>query len=222
MAAGDATQRGTTYLIGLDNVYYAGWTAQAATVTTTENVTEHMDDRGAVDSLLIQNPGKAMNLTLDIVSSDVANFVPPAKGGVVSVKGPQDSTASNWRVVDATVSGSSGIAQLTMSLIKEDSMASTYTSTSALAAVTNLAAGTPAETSMPLTWTVAASASGYRVYYNTADVRPADYDTEIGSGSATGVTIYGLTTGTKYYFWVETLGGTLPNPVTDSINETTA
>ena len=222
--SGAAVQRGVVYLIGLGGTYYEGHTPISASVTSTNEITDHKDARGAIDSHLIQNPGKSMSLTLDIVGTDIADFVPPAKGDIASVLGPQDAAASNWFVRDASVSGSSGHAQLSLSLEKPDSMAEVYGATGTLLAVGSFTAGegNPSDTSIDLTWVKAASATGYRIFVSTANSKPGAYHAEILDGDAQAFSVFGLTASTTYYFWIETLGGTVPYPSATTSRATTA
>lgn len=219
MAAGDARQVGVKYLIGIGNAYYEGHMPQSANVGTNDEITDHKDKRGATDSHLVMNPGKTLSLTLDIIGEAVADFVGPAKGDVISLKAPYETVASKWFVRDASVSASSGYAQLSLSLDKPDSMAAVYGATLPLDAVTTLAASA-GDKQVELTWVKASDATGYRIYVNTADQRPGAHTAEILNGDAEAFVVSGLGNGTKYFFWVETLGGLVPNPVTASVNAT--
>jgi len=126
MAAGDAIQVGTQYLIGYGNTYYLGYVLTASTYNKDANAAEHMDQRGATDSILYQNPRQALSITLDLPAAFVASTDVPKPGDIVSMKGPADSTAAGWRVVSASMAQGMGVNSLTLSVMREDSMAATY------------------------------------------------------------------------------------------------
>jgi len=125
MAAGDAVQLGAEYLIGIGGTYYLGYTVKGLTYTKDADESIHKDERGATDSILTQDPKQGLDLTLDIVGAST-DFAPPDKNELVTVQGPDDTYSSGYRVVSASTSANEGVAQLSLSLILEDSMGMTY------------------------------------------------------------------------------------------------
>jgi len=125
MAAGDAVQLGVQYLIDVGHTYYLGHKVQTVGVGSDADSNAHKDSRGATDSILTQDPRTTLDIEFDIVGIATA-FKPPAKDSVLTLKGPDDSDAIGYRVVSASTSASSEIAKLTLSLIREDSMAAIY------------------------------------------------------------------------------------------------
>lgn len=117
-------QYGYEYLIGCQGMYFQGYTPQSVTYTKDADVSAHEDCSGAIDNKMITNPRKVLSMTLDIPSTGSVDAF--AKGAIVAVKGPTDSSAVGWFVESSSVSISKGIAQLSVSLVREDSMASYY------------------------------------------------------------------------------------------------
>lgn len=126
MAAGDAIQVGTQYLIGYNNTYYQGYVLSASTYNLESDSSEHKDQRGATDSILYQNPRKALSITVDLPASFDASTDMPRPGDIVQAKGAADNTSVGWRVVSASLTQGTGVNTATFSLIREDSMAATY------------------------------------------------------------------------------------------------
>jgi hypothetical protein len=97
-------------------------------------------------------------------------------------------------------------------------MATTYGGSGTLLAVTEVASSA-GDGTVTLTWLKADDATGYRIYVNTAETRPGTHYAEILDGDVETFIAGGLVNGTTYFFWIETLGGTLPNPVTAAQDE---
>jgi len=125
MAAGDAVQVGVEYLIGIGGAAYLTHTVKGVTYSKDADESIHKEERGATDSILTQDPKETLDLTLDIVGT-TTDFAPPAKNTVIQVMGPDDSSAAGWRVLSASTSANEGIAQMSLSLVREDSMIATY------------------------------------------------------------------------------------------------
>jgi len=125
MAAGDAVQIGVEYLIGIGNMVYLTHTVKSVGISSSATETEHTDERGATDSVLLQNPAVTLDLTVDLVGTSTT-FNPPLVGDVISVKGPDDATAVGYRVKSANTKPSDGVASRDISLIREDSMQVAY------------------------------------------------------------------------------------------------
>lgn len=123
MAAGDAVQIGAQWLIGFGSHSYTGYMPENIEQGTVSSDTEIPDERGATQTILVQNPGKTLSGTWLIKST--GSLTPPSKNAEVSLT-PPTGTVTIYRCLDAKVRTTRGVAQLTMSLIREDSMAASY------------------------------------------------------------------------------------------------
>lgn len=124
MAAGDAVQKGTQWLIGFGSHAYTGYMPESIEQGTVSTDTDIPDERGATQTILSQNPGKTLSGTW-LIKSTGGSLTPPAKNEIVTLT-PPTGTSTKYRTLDAKVRTTRGVAQLTMSLIREDGMAATY------------------------------------------------------------------------------------------------
>ena len=125
MAAGDAIQVGVQYLIGTGDTEYLGHIIESVSMAKIADSNAHKDERGATDSILTQDPGITLDLEVGVVGV-ATDFEPPDVDTILTMKGPDDSVAVGYRVVSSGTVPSSGIAKMSLSLIREDSMAATY------------------------------------------------------------------------------------------------
>ena len=125
MAAGDAIQIGVEYLVGIGETAYLSHVVTGITYATDADENVHKDARGATDSILTKDPRTTLDITLDMVGL-TTDFTPPAKNTVITLKGPDDATAVGYRLTAGATTGSENPAQMTLALIREDSMASVY------------------------------------------------------------------------------------------------
>lgn len=126
MAAGDAVQLGTAYEIGIGSLSYSGYEAVDGDFSYAKDTEEHKDARGAVVSVISRNPRSEFKATFNILNgTDATTLVPPAPNTVITLTPPQ-GTSTKWRVRSASVKTSVNISQLSLDLVREDSMATTY------------------------------------------------------------------------------------------------
>ena len=124
MSAGDAVQIGTEWLIGFGSASYTGYMTESIQQKFTAKQDEIPDERGATQSRILTNPGKSLKGTW-LIKSTGGSLTPPAPGEIVTMT-PPTGTSTKYLCVDADVKTSRLIAQLSMDLIREDSMAATY------------------------------------------------------------------------------------------------
>ena len=123
MAAGDKVQKGQQWMVEYGSFAYTGYLPQAINWKATADDEVVKDERNATISHILTDPRKEM--TVDFLIKSTGDITPPAKGDYISLTDP-DGSSVKYYCNDASVSFSSGITKLSMTLLREDSMAATY------------------------------------------------------------------------------------------------
>jgi hypothetical protein len=114
------TQLGTAYKIDFGAFALTGYTPEDINVESTGTQEEHGDKDGATDNVIVRNLGKQVSATFSIQDAS-GSLTPPAQGSTLTLT-PPEGTSTAFRVVSASVRSTRGIAQLSVTLIKEVSM----------------------------------------------------------------------------------------------------
>lgn len=121
MAAGDKVQKGQEWKVEYGNLTLTGYLPTAFTFKDQDADDEVIrDERGATITHILTDPREVMTGEF-LIKATGGSITPPAKGSYISIKGPDDSSAKYYYVVDAGLTFSSGITRLSLSLILEDS-----------------------------------------------------------------------------------------------------
>lgn len=123
MAAGDKVQKGQQWKVEFGSFAYAGYLPTSVTSKLTADDEAVKDERGATISHILTDPRREM--TLDLLIKSTGSVTPPAKGDYITITTPE-GVSTKFYCNDASVSFSSGISRLSLSLLREDSMAATY------------------------------------------------------------------------------------------------
>jgi len=118
------TQLGQEWKLGFGGAEYTGYMPTDASVKPTGEEEIIKDEENATATVITYDKGKAVDFTFLIKST--GSVTQPEKNSIVSLKAPGDAAATKYRVVDADVKFSRGVSQLTLSLIREVSMATVY------------------------------------------------------------------------------------------------
>ena len=113
-------QLGTAYKIDFGAPAYTGYTPEDLAIESTGTQEEHTDVNGATDNVIVRNLGTQITATFSILNTG-GSLTPPAQGATVTLTPPQ-GTSTLYRVVSASVRSTRGIAQLSLTGIKEVSM----------------------------------------------------------------------------------------------------
>lgn len=124
MAAGDKVQIGKAFKVEYGSFTYAGYQPTSVANSRPAAVETISDTRGATCTHIITNPHKQLTLTCYI--EDTGSITPPEVGDIIQVTPPEGTAQKYILLSPATVSHTNSIAVLTMTLIREDSMAATY------------------------------------------------------------------------------------------------
>jgi len=131
MAAGDQIVIGDVVQIGYGELLRTGYVIQSANQSRTADVATAKDERGANITHVISNPGKAQSITMLI--RDTGTITPPIVGSLISLKRPDDQYATKYILASpATVAHQVDFTTLTISVIREDSMETTYNTSATL------------------------------------------------------------------------------------------
>ena len=123
MAAGDKVQKGAQWKVEFGSFAYTGYLPEDISFKSTADDEAVKDERNATISHILTDPRKEMTMTLLIKST--GSITPPAKGDYITITTPE-GVSTKFYCNDAQVSFSSGISRLSLSLLREDSMAATY------------------------------------------------------------------------------------------------
>lgn len=123
MAAGDAVQLGTAWKIGFGAHSYTGYMPEDISTQLISKLTAIPDERGATVTKIYQDPGKQLSGTW-LIKDTGGSLTAPAPGATVTLT-PPEGTSTAYCVVSAVVRSTRLVAQLVMTLVKEDAM--TYT-----------------------------------------------------------------------------------------------
>ncbi len=123
MAAGDKVQKGQQWKVEFGSMAYTGYMPTDATNKLTADDEVVKDTRGATITHILTDPRRELAATFLIKST--GSITPPAKGDYITVTTPE-GVSTKFYCNDASVAFSSGISKLTLSLLREDSMAATY------------------------------------------------------------------------------------------------
>jgi hypothetical protein len=113
-------QLGTAYKIDFGSFSYTGYVPEDVAIETTGSQEEHTDVNGATDNVIVRNLGTQISGTFSILDSG-GSLTPPAQGASVTITPPQ-GTSTVYRVVSSSVRSTRGIAQLSLTAVKEVSM----------------------------------------------------------------------------------------------------
>lgn len=123
MAAGDKVQKGQQWMVEYGSFAYTGYTPTGLTWKKNADDEAVPDERGATITHILTNPREEM--TIDLMIESTGDITPPDKGDYISLTTP-DGDTQKYYCNDASVSFSAGITKLSLSLLREDSMAATY------------------------------------------------------------------------------------------------
>lgn len=118
------TQTGVEWKIGFGNAEYIGYQVEDLTVSKDSDEEVIKDTDGATQTIINYDAREIISITLLVKST--GSIDPPAKNSLVSLKGPSDAVAVNRRVQSSSAPFTRGVTRLTLTLIREDSMAATY------------------------------------------------------------------------------------------------
>ena len=111
-----------TYRLGFGSLSYAGYLPEDGIESATDaDEFTIKDERGAVETVVIQDKRRTFRGTFLIKVDSATDFVPPKPGATVTLT-PPEGTSTKYRCVAASVVSSRGVARLTLDLIKEASM----------------------------------------------------------------------------------------------------
>lgn len=123
MAAGDKVQKGQQWKVEFGSLAYTGYLPEDYTEQDTADDEAVKDERNATISHILTDPRIVISVTFLIKST--GSITPPAKGDYITMTSPA-GVSTKYYCNDATVSLSRGISKLSLSLLREDSMAATY------------------------------------------------------------------------------------------------
>jgi len=118
------TQTGVEWKLGYGTTAYVGYQVEDASQSQESDEEIIKDTDGGTATVIDMDPRTVLSLTFLIKST--GSIVPPAKNAVLSLTGPNDATATNYRVTASSVAFSRGVSRLSLGLIRETSMATTY------------------------------------------------------------------------------------------------
>ncbi len=118
------TQLGQEWKLGFGGAEYTGYMPTDASVKPTGEEEIIKDENNASVSVLTYDKGKAVDFTFLIKST--GSIDAPEKNSLVSLKAPGDAAATKYRAVEAEAKFSRGVTEMSMSLIREVSMAAAY------------------------------------------------------------------------------------------------
>lgn len=125
MAAGDKVQIGKAFKVEYGSFTYAGYQPTSVSNSRTANVETITDTRGANVTHIFTNPGKQLTLTAYIENSG-GSITPPTVGTLITVTPPEGTSQKYILASPATVTHGNSITTISMTLVREDSMAATY------------------------------------------------------------------------------------------------
>lgn len=120
----EPTQLGQQWKIGFGGAAYTGYMPTDVEVKPTGEEEIIPDENNATATVITYNKGKELSMTFLIKST--GSIEPPAKNTLVDLKGPGDAQDVTYRCTEASTKHTRGVTELTLSLIREDSMAATY------------------------------------------------------------------------------------------------
>lgn len=121
--AGELIQKGLQWKVGFGSLSYTGYLPQAATWKRPADENDVLGTQGQTVSHVITNPRSELQIEFMIQST--GSIVPPEHGAYVSLTDPSGATVKYY-CTEASVQFSSGISRLSLTLLREDSMAATY------------------------------------------------------------------------------------------------
>lgn len=125
MSAGDQVVIGDVVQIGYGQFLRTGYVVQSYSQSRTAEVATARDERNAVIAHIISNPGKAQTMTFLV--RNTGTIVPFIVGSFVSLKRADDQYATKYILAaPATVTHTTDFTQLTLTVIREDSMETVY------------------------------------------------------------------------------------------------
>jgi len=123
MAAGDRVQKGQQWKVEFGSFAYSGYSPRGLTSKLNADDAAVQDHRKATVTHMLTNPRR--EISLDLMIQSAGSITPPAKGDYITITTPE-GVATKFYVDDASVSFSDDITMLSLSLLREDSMAATY------------------------------------------------------------------------------------------------
>jgi hypothetical protein len=125
MAAGDRVQIGKAFKVEYGDFAFTGYQPTSVGNTRTADVETIKDTRNANISHQITNPGKQINVSA-MVEDAAGSITPPDVGDIITLT-PPEGTSQKWCLLSpATVTHGNGITSISMTLTREDSMATYY------------------------------------------------------------------------------------------------
>ncbi len=118
------TQVGVEFKLGFNGLAYVGYQVEDWSESTDADEEIIKDSDGGTMTIITYDPKEMTSGNFLIKST--GSIEAPAKNSLLSIQGPNDSAAVKRRVASASVAFTRGAAKLSVSLIREDSMASTY------------------------------------------------------------------------------------------------
>lgn len=202
MALGDQVQVGTSYEIEFGDAALLSMTLTGYTDKKIYDQEEHKDQRGATDMILLTNPRYEYTFSADVpASTDLSSVY---EGAVVAFTNA-DGTTANGRVTSVTKTRARSVMTVSVTILREDSMQSTYDAdeTPQAPVVTLSDEGAHvlgALISVP--WSSLANAPDYvDVYLSETSTRPATPHATFK------VVISGAPSGTQNFMFTKTYGG---------------
>lgn len=121
---GAPTQTGVEWKLGYGATDYVGYQVEEASQSQESDEEVIKDTDGGTATIIDMDPRTVLSLTFLIKST--GSIVPPNKNAILSLTGPNDALATNYRVTSGSVAFSRGVSRLSLGLMREDSMAATY------------------------------------------------------------------------------------------------
>ena len=127
MALGDLVQKGTQWKVGFGAFVYTGFQPDGDGVSYANpaDTDEIKGEQNETVSLIITNPRSTLSLNL-MIKETGGTVTPFSDGDYVSVTEPDGVSAVKYRVVSSSWTFGPKITKCTCSLIREDSMQTTY------------------------------------------------------------------------------------------------
>ncbi len=116
MAAGDLVQKGTSVVVGYNNITFGTWIMQSAGEEPLADVKEIKGAQGATVTAIVTNPRKQLTLTGVILTDDLTAARLALIAGSVTVN------AVAYRIVSLKLDFIAEDARCTMVVMKESSM----------------------------------------------------------------------------------------------------
>lgn len=219
MALGDQVQIGTTkYEIEFEGAALLSMTLTGYTDKKMYDQEEHKDQRGATDMILLTNPRYEYTFSADVpASTDLSSVY---EGAVVAFTNA-DGATTNGRVTSVTKTRARSVMTVSVTILREDSMQSSYDAdetpaTPTVSSITDEGSGV-GSFSVAYAWTTAANRpSSIEIYTGTTSTRPSSpslvysIDSTDSSGSLNTPRFeVNFGEGETAYVWAKAVNGTL-------------